>query len=66
MSKNGYNGYLFQKGNVSDLEKKIMKVYNLKKFQLNKIQNNARLRVISHFDEQVVIQKTLNFIKKSI
>jgi glycosyltransferase involved in cell wall biosynthesis len=64
--KNGYNGYLFQKGNVSDLEKKIMKVYNLKKFQLNKIQNNARLRVISHFDEQVVIQKTLNFIKKSI
>ena len=38
------------------------KVYKLKKKQLNKIQNNARKKIILYFDEKIVIQKTLDFI----
>jgi glycosyltransferase involved in cell wall biosynthesis len=59
---NGFNGYLFQKKNINDLEKKMYKVYKLKKKQLNKIQNNARKKIILYFDEKIVIQKTLDFI----
>ena len=61
--QNGFNGYLFQKKNISDLKKKMIKVCKLKKNQLEKMGNNAKKKIILYFDEKIVIQKTLNFIE---
>lgn len=60
--RNEVNGYLFKKGDVSGLEKKMIKVYKLKKNKLFKIGNNAKRLVIANFNEKTVINKTLNFI----
>ena len=57
--KDNYNGYLYEFGNDFSLRKKIYKLLNLDKYQLNKLSNNS-IKLCRHkYDINFVINSYL-------
>jgi glycosyltransferase involved in cell wall biosynthesis len=62
----GINGFLCKTKDVKDLENKMEKVLNLTEEERNKMGQAGRKKIVSKFDERVVIHKYLKAIKNLI
>lgn len=59
----GINGFLCKVKNTEDLYTKMIKILSLEANQYTELADNARNNVIQNFDENIVLEKTLNAIK---
>lgn len=62
----GINGFLCKTKDVKDLENKMEKVLNLTEEERNKMGQAGRKKIVSKFDERIVIHKYLKAIKNLI
>ncbi|WP_407578636.1 glycosyltransferase family 4 protein [Citrobacter koseri] len=60
----GFNGFLCEVKNTKHLEQKMIELSSAGTFFLNSIGNNARINVEQKYDEQIVIQATIDALKK--
>lgn len=60
----GVNGFLCQPKNVDDLVDKIEDFLHLNEYEKQEMGNKSREKMINEFDENIVITKYINIIKK--